>query len=355
MNAEIGGDRTYSFITGPPAVSSNRISGTFNLASTSQWQLVVGVMDGLQRRIYVDGILVSENQTTLPNFTASGNDARIGSWDIEEQSDFNGLIDELRIYQTVLFSDDIDALWNNGAGDLGIVPSIDIANLDSTGDINGTIRFLQVGNEVAISDINQSGICIDGGTLTQFPDQSNGFKFIIQPHRPGIPVTIILAKGAANGLGGNTDSEAFSYRFTPSPTITANEDLGIWYSFEGNSTDRILDLGPTQVDASYQNANRQPGKFSQSLSVNPYSSLKISSTDYSFNQEFTLSLWVKILDDDEGILVNNGQVSLMYKDDLSIVGQAFINGEWISVEGPAKFGQWSNYVLTRSSENLSLS
>ena len=52
--------------------------------------------------------------------------------------------------------------------------------------------------------------------------------------------------------------------------------------------------------------------------------------------------------------MNNGQVSLMYKDDLSIVGQAFINGEWISVEGPAKFGQWTNYVLTRSSENLSL-
>ena len=354
VNAITGGDRTFSFMTGSPSLASNLSIGGDNLASAQKWQLIIGIMSGLQRQIFVDGKLVAENQSALPSLSLSGNSARIGSWDLDENSYFKGLIDELRIYKSAFSSEDVDALWNQGIGDLGIVPKIDIASLDTTGDINGTVRFLQVGLDVDVSDFNSSDLDITGGALVSLLPKAGTYEFLIRPDRPGIPISINLSKGAAKSVDGTSDSESFSYRFSPSPAIIAQDDLSLWYTFEGNASDTVFDLSLRQVDGTLVGGTREYGKFSQSLRMDQEASLTIPPQNFSFNKNFTLSIWAKILDDAEGILAHNGQFSFRYADDLSVTAQCYLDGSWRSVRGGSILGKWAHYAVVLGESDLNL-
>jgi hypothetical protein len=355
INANGIGNRTYSFILGSTLAQANRASGNDGLGIANQWQFIVWVMDQDQRTLYVDGNLISQSNTPTPSITLEGNNARIGSWNEDSQADFEGQIDEMRIYGVSFAQHDIDAMWNSGSGDLGIVPVIELNHNHAATEVNGTIKFYQVGNQVEVTGLDPADVILDGATLGNISaDGNGGYNVSILPKRPGVPFIISIPENSANEVNGTTLTGGTSAKFIQSPTITAQNNLVLWYNFEGNETDRVVDLSNRYVDASLFGGKRVPGKFSQSLQFFPGEYLRVSGDDFSFNQTFTISLWTKILDNEEGIILRNGQVSLEYRDDLKMYGSLYTTNGWEEIGSIAQLGKWAHYSLSNDSQSLKL-
>ncbi len=98
---------------------SGSISGT-SILSDSQWHYVVGVYEGTSTntvRIYVDG--VQENSgTTSPPGTVNGSFS-IGAF-LGGGGYFNGLIDEVIVYNRAITVDQINKAYNGGIGRVGL-------------------------------------------------------------------------------------------------------------------------------------------------------------------------------------------------------------------------------------------
>jgi hypothetical protein len=86
-------------------------SATFNV-----WQHVVAVCDTVSVRIYVNGILKSTSASNCP--TSSATDLHIGDSPNRAQRQFNGLIDDVRIYNRALSPDEIKRLYAMGGSKL---------------------------------------------------------------------------------------------------------------------------------------------------------------------------------------------------------------------------------------------
>ena len=265
------------------------------------------------------------------------------------------MIDELRIYGSSLTQSDISALWNSGSGDLGIIPVIVMDKNHAATEVNGIIQFLQVGNKVNVSDFDASDLTIEGATLHSLTDDSNGtFSISLIPDHPGAPIRISIAPNSATGPDGTSETGSTSIRFHQSPIPTAEDSLVLWYNFEGNGSKYVYDLSPRKIDATRTGGSIVPGKFSQSLSLQQGENLQVPGSDFLFNQSFTLSLWAKILDDEEGVFFTNSQAKLEYRDDLKIYGSAYSGNDWQDIYSESTPGQWAHYALTLDSKDLAL-
>ena len=111
-------------------------------------------------------------------------------------------------------------------------------------------------------------------------DGAGGYNITLTPNRPGIPVLISIPDNSAVGTDGNTQTGGTSLRFHQSPTITAEDSLVLWYNFEGNDTNRVLDLSNRYTDGNLYGGQRVAGKFSQSLQLLPSESIQISGDDF---------------------------------------------------------------------------
>ena len=90
--------------------SGDCIKGTL---ATNSWSHVIGVSDGSGRKIYINGVLAGSCGTTA---TAIIN--KIGS--ATGSYSFNGLIDEVRVYNRALSASEVKQLYNQGASKLNI-------------------------------------------------------------------------------------------------------------------------------------------------------------------------------------------------------------------------------------------
>ena len=355
INTDITGSRTYSLTLGSTAALFNRASGPAGLGVANQWQFLVGVMNEDSRALYLNGNSIKSASSPTSSITLQGNTGRIGSWDQDDESDFHGMIDEVRIYGTSLTQSDISALWNSGSGDLGIIPVIVMDKNHAATEVNGTIQFFQVGNKVGVTGFDSSDLTIVGATLDSLTDDGNGtFSISLIPSHPGAPIHISIATNSATGPDGSTATGPTSIRFHQSPTPTAEESLVLWYNFEGNNSKKVYDLSPRKIDATRTGGSIVPGKFSQSLSLQPGENLQVPGSDFLFNQSFTLSLWAKILDDEEGILFTNSQAKLEYRDDLKIYGSVYSGNDWQDIYSKSNPGKWAHYALTLDSTELTL-
>ncbi|NDH17422.1 MAG: LamG domain-containing protein, partial [Opitutae bacterium] len=158
INTDITGSRTYSLTLGSTAAVFNRTSGPAGLGVANQWQFLVGVMNEDSRTLYLNGNSIKSASSPTSSITLQGNTGRIGSWDQDDESDFHGLIDEVRIYGTSLTQSDVSSLWNSGSGDLGIIPVIAIDKNHAATEVNGTIQFFQVGNKVNVTGFDSSDL-----------------------------------------------------------------------------------------------------------------------------------------------------------------------------------------------------
>lgn len=81
----------------------------------NKWIYVVGVFDGSigsnKLKIYINGELNNEGNTTSASITNTAYNLYVGNWGSGTRP-FNGLIDEVRIYNRALSSDEIKLMYN---------------------------------------------------------------------------------------------------------------------------------------------------------------------------------------------------------------------------------------------------
>ncbi|MFC1636580.1 C25 family cysteine peptidase, partial [Planctomycetota bacterium] len=109
-----------------------RIDGTSNV-NDEQWHHVAGVYDGAMMYLYVDGILDRSLHSSGQINTSTYN-LFIGENSENTSRYFDGLIDDVRIYNTALTGEEVNSLKNGAFFSLPPGLSLDI----STGQISGT-------------------------------------------------------------------------------------------------------------------------------------------------------------------------------------------------------------------------
>ena len=113
-DAQAAGNPSYTFNAGsmllPP---ENRVNGPQGLAVAGSWQHVVGVSSGTERKLYLDGVLKATGTGAGTGITQNGNNLRIGGWDVSTAYDFNGLIDDVRLYGIALSDPEVSEICNN--------------------------------------------------------------------------------------------------------------------------------------------------------------------------------------------------------------------------------------------------
>ena len=163
---------TYTFNVDNTGVAANRVDAAPNGISVGDtWQYVVGVMNGSNRYIYVDGSLANSNSggsATIPSNTGG---AQIGYWSGSTGFDYQGEIDEWRLSKVARSTDWISAEHTNmssstdfysvGAYELDSSRSFDETNVDINGDVvieSGASITLPSGNLTVGGSFDNDGV-----------------------------------------------------------------------------------------------------------------------------------------------------------------------------------------------------
>jgi hypothetical protein len=122
-------------------------------------------------KIYINGVLDAELSGATADFPlATSTGLNIGTYRSNNNRWFDGLIDEVRIYNRVLTLEEIQALYNEPSGRIDDeAPMIDIGDLEFTFDAPGQLFFL--GEETPTAQIT-SGV----NEFTLFKDTKFGFN-----------------------------------------------------------------------------------------------------------------------------------------------------------------------------------
>ena len=132
VNYDAAGDDnpSLSFNVGDAGAGSNRANGPAEALKIDQWHHVVGVLDGATRKIYVDGEMKAEvtDGSTEPAIL-EGLSFRIGSWSNTANFDFDGVIDEVQLYDLSLTQEEITALHTWDGEEVGPPTTVDSSKL----------------------------------------------------------------------------------------------------------------------------------------------------------------------------------------------------------------------------------
>lgn len=96
-----------------------KIEGTIRLLAYNNssylwdgnWHHIIGTFDGITRKLFVDSNNVVSNSDYTGKITASGREFKLGYSD-SGATYFNGLIDDVRIYNRALSAEEIQAIYN---------------------------------------------------------------------------------------------------------------------------------------------------------------------------------------------------------------------------------------------------
>lgn len=133
-------NRLQFFIEG----TNDDINITTSFSDTTTWNHVVGVVSGLdtvapQAQLYLNGISVGSDSADIISRTSWDTNLRIGRPGLSTRL-FDGLIDEVRVYNRALTASEISTLYNYTGGPPDtIAPSISLTEPASGAAISGTI------------------------------------------------------------------------------------------------------------------------------------------------------------------------------------------------------------------------
>jgi len=142
---------------------------------------VVGTYDGTVMKMYINGVL--QTQTNNQNFalTTNDNDLEIGGKSTVSGATFNGLIDEVKIYNFALTADQVAMEYNQGQ-------SLVLGSLSDTSSLTGGL---------VASNSASAVYCVPGSRITVFRRWGNGILTKVQELQLTIPAeTEIPAPGA---------------------------------------------------------------------------------------------------------------------------------------------------------------
>lgn len=148
------------------------------------WHFMVGTYDGAKNKIYMDGVLVKETTMTV-DYVLNAN-FKIGHDDIQGyQRHFNGLIDDVRIYDRAITADEVAALNIESScvaneTDILVIKTV-ITGTDNTAYQNSIKVYpnpasnqltIDYGNHTLLSGykvnvVNSSGVTVFENTISQ--------------------------------------------------------------------------------------------------------------------------------------------------------------------------------------------
>ncbi|VVB78285.1 Concanavalin A-like lectin/glucanases superfamily protein [uncultured archaeon] len=222
VNSVGSADHTYSFNVGNTGDLSNRVNGPTNLAIANQWQFVCGVMGGSYRGLYVDGILrASANSASATTTGTVPNNARVGGWGLTTNFLFNGTIDEVRVWNRTLSSDEVYEQYTSNLAKFNQTQwylQINQSNNATNGLIDGTYTYL-----ASAKDFAGSWNSTETRTVT-----------ILSNNQPNTPIVFINSTDGSN----QTHANLSCFATITDPNNNAMNVTVIWY--KNNITNTTL-------------------------------------------------------------------------------------------------------------------
>ena len=228
VNGASTGNRTFTFNVGNTGTNVNRLNGPDNAAQVGIWHHVASVMNGNERFLYLDGKRVGHMPIgTSSTIRMEGSSVRIGSWDGTGNFDFEGLIDDVRLYDVAFPDADIAVLYGNGFGDMGVIPLITVANNTDQAPVPVSIDFQRFGNAETVTNFDISDLLVKGGVVSDFNGSDSHYTFNVTPYGQPSIISISLPSDAADA-GSGEKSSAVTTSFSFRPSLTA-EETSHWY------------------------------------------------------------------------------------------------------------------------------
>jgi len=95
------------------STTNERIDVTSSNSVTNQWAFLVTIYDGVAMNEYINGVLVNSTPQS-GNIISNSYDLKIGMFGDGIQNPFNGVIDDIRIYNRAISQNEIDYLYHEG-------------------------------------------------------------------------------------------------------------------------------------------------------------------------------------------------------------------------------------------------
>ncbi len=164
-------------------------------------------------------------------------DISLGDWylgGIPGLNDFNGSIDDARIYSSALAEEDIAAIYNGGAGDRGVGGNLAAPHITQDNPITISLSFSKVGSGVVVSGLEEADIiaALTGGTLLPGSfssiDGNQTFTFEIIPDANALEVKLALPAGSGV-YGGTEGTLAVNRTIGIVPNVLSKSEITNWW------------------------------------------------------------------------------------------------------------------------------
>ena len=195
--------------------------------------LVVNRLDG-EIRHFLNGKLVGGDEFKEEAYGAFS----LGDWylgGIPGLNDFNGSIDDARIYSSALTDEEISAIYNGGAGDMGVVGNLDVPHITSDNPITFNLSFSKVGAGVIVSGLSEAVLdaSLSGGSVLAnsftSSDGNQSFTFQVVPDSNSLEIKLELPEGAGSFEG--EDTLAVNRTIGIVPNVLAKDEITNWWWF----------------------------------------------------------------------------------------------------------------------------
>ncbi|MFC1576337.1 LamG-like jellyroll fold domain-containing protein, partial [Candidatus Omnitrophota bacterium] len=145
LSGNYAGSGKFAFELSADGSIKSRVSNTTH--TSGAWYHIVGVWDGSVMSMYVNGASDTTPDTKTGTMTFDNSKyLRIGNSRYENNEQFLGLIDDVRIYDKALSEQEISAIYNGGGGTEALSASVTAAL--------GAIQINSAGNVTANSTVN---------------------------------------------------------------------------------------------------------------------------------------------------------------------------------------------------------
>ena len=233
-----GNSGNYYFFTNPQGATA------FTLPD-NQWKHLVFIKDGVSLKTYINGVLQDELTATSPTINYSNPYLNIGRWGGGDRN-FNGKIDDIRMYDHGLSEDEVAALYNENNGIEGypqlivnaeIVECLPVLTFSPEPIDFGTLEIAVVHDTLPAWVINSSNctLYIDSlfGLQTPFSIDIANVAGDSLPSGDSLEVPVILNRD--NPAGIYVDTLLVSGNNTPDANLIPG--LIAYYPFNGNASD----------------------------------------------------------------------------------------------------------------------
>jgi len=302
----------YTLDTVAPKV----VTGTTTVAPGTWYNVTITATSNGMARLYVNGV-EQGTAVSIGSLWNGGDRFMLGGAAINTGS-LNGMIDDVRIYESALSSSDILAIYNSTA-----LPRVSIAASDATAAEQSTDkgtfairRDSSVGNLTvyyAISGAASNGTDYSSlSTSIVIPDGQTSATITVNPIDDAVAdadetVILTISSNSAYAIG---DANAASVKIVDNDVTSVNP-AGRW-AFENNLNDYI-GQNPTTYWGRYYYPNPAPSDYADGLigrAISEDGTICYVDIPYSNDATaYTISLWVKPTDTTSVNIINRGDGS----------------------------------------------